>query len=379
MNPPCITGRCKRGQYSRDRQAEPDGGGAAQGQIPKARILNIGSLNLDFILRVEHHPALSDHVDATEEQRMPGGHGANQAVACARLSRFSPSSTADIDIKVILIGAIGAKDDFGKQICETLEESGVDVSNVHTIPDVHTGYAHITLDVSGIPKIVTFAGANAFLKPDMFMEFPSKPSKPDLLLLQLEIPLNTVEHLARLAKQASVPVLLNAAPSKHITRDMYLLVDHLVINEIQADFLTGFGDLPYRDRATQKYEIQQHYMKACDHFHGLGVQNVIITMGELGAMGSILEKSSGRKLRYSAEGAVGRKGVQDTTGGSDTFIGGYAVELVHQARLGLEPNMGKAIEFGVRAAGMCVGCIGSTPGIPWRAEVEKEAFTNALN
>jgi sugar/nucleoside kinase (ribokinase family) len=84
-------------------------------------------------------------------------------------------------------------------------------------------------------------------------------------------------------------------------------------------------------------------------------------------------------MRYSAEGAVGRNGVQDTTGGSDTFIGGYAVELVRRARLGLEPNMGKAIEFGVRAAGLCVGRVGSIPGIPWRAEVEKEVFTNALS
>jgi ribokinase len=328
---------------------------------------------------VEHHPAFSDHVNATEEQRMPGGHGANQAVACARLSKVSPPAIPDIDIKVTLIGAIGGQDVFGKQICATLEESGVDVSDVETIPDVHTGYAHITLDVSGIPKIVTFAGANQFLTPTMFTELPSKPSKPDLLLLQLEIPLNTVEHLARLAKQAGVPVLLNAAPAKNITPDMYLLIDHLVINEIQADFLTGFKDPPYRDRATQKYEIQQHYMKACDHFHDLGVPNVIITLGELGAMGSILEKRSGRKMRYSAEGAVGRNSVQDTTGGSDTFIGGYAVELVRRARLGLEPNMGKAIDFGVRAAGLCVGRVGSIPGIPWRAEVEKEVFTNALS
>jgi sugar/nucleoside kinase (ribokinase family) len=98
-----------------------------------------------------------------------------------------------------------------------------------------------------------------------------------------------------------------------------------VINEIQADFLTVFGDPPYRDRATQKYEIQQHYMKACDHFHDLGVPNVIITLGKLGAMGSILEKRSGRKMRYNAEPVL-RNGVQETTGGSDNYIGGYAVE-----------------------------------------------------
>jgi sugar/nucleoside kinase (ribokinase family) len=99
-------------------------------------------------------------------------------------------------------------------------------------------------------------------------------------------------------------------------------------------------------------------MKACDHFHGLGVLNVIITLGELGAMGSILEKRSGRKMRYSAEGAVDRNGGPDTIGGNDNFIGGYAVEFVRRARLGLEPNRGKAIEFGVRAAGLCVEWVG---------------------
>ena len=154
-----------------------------------------------------------------------------------------------------MIGAGSGQNVFGKQISATLEDNVVDVSEVKAIPDVHTGYAHTTLGVSGTPKTVTFAEANEFLTPNMFTELPSKPPKPDLLLLQLEIPLSTVEHLARLAKQAGVPVLLNAAPSKHITRDVYLLFDHLVINEIKAGFLTGFGDpVGIERRRNTKYD-----------------------------------------------------------------------------------------------------------------------------
>jgi ribokinase len=332
---------------------------------------------MDFILLVEHHPAYSDHVETNEERREPGGHGANQAVACAKLSTLPPGSTLDIDIKVALVGAIGGQDDFGKRICATLTQSGVNVTDVRTIPTSFTGYAHINLDPSGDPKITTVPGANHSLIPSMFVELPYYP-KPDLLLLQLEIPLKTVEHLARLAKTAGVPVILNAAPSKHITRDLYLLVDHLIVNEIQADFLTGLGEAPYKDRTAQKYDILQHYLRACDHFHDLGALKVVITLGKLGAIGSIFNPTSGRKEIYIADGAISRHGVRDTTGGSDTFIGAYAVEIVRQARLGLDPNMARAIDWGVKAAGICVGQIGSMPSIPSRVEVERENFKNAL-
>jgi ribokinase len=128
------------------------------------------------------------------------------------LQKFSSSNTRD-RYQSDFDWSIGGQNVSGKEIIATLEDGGVDVSEVKAIPDVHTGYAHTTLGVSGAPKIVIFAEANEFLTPIMFTEVPSKLSKPDLLLLQLEIPLNTVEHLARLAKQAGVSFFLNAAPS----------------------------------------------------------------------------------------------------------------------------------------------------------------------
>ncbi|KAL3422353.1 Ribokinase [Phlyctema vagabunda] len=347
--------------------------------LSKARILVIGSLNLDFILTVQHHPASSDHVRANSEQRIPGGHGANQAVACARLSRNSSTDDgSSFGITVALEGAVGELDDFGDQICTMLTENWVDVSGVRRIPKTSTGYAHVNVDSSGGSRVTYLPAANDAVLPSMFPSLPSP--KPDILLLQLEIPLTTVEYLVKLAHNDGVEVLLNAAPvedDSHLPGCVYPLVDHIIVNEIHADTLTGIRKVPFSDRVNQAYMIYQHYLEACDHFHELGVRNVVITLGELGAVASCLDPDSQRHRRYCFDGAVTEDGVRDTTGGSDTFIGAYAVEIVRQRQLGQDQDIGKAVEWGIKAAGICVAYIGSSPGIPWRDQVAKLTYRNS--
>jgi sugar/nucleoside kinase (ribokinase family) len=138
------------------------------------------------------------------------------------LQKFSSSNTRD-RYQSDFDWSIGGQNVSGKEIIATLEDGGVDVSEVKAIPDVHTGYAHTTLGVSGTPKIVIFAEANEFLTPIMsrrcLRNYPNQ-----ICCCSSSKFLKTVEHLARLAKQAGVSFFLNAAPSKHITRDEYLLV-----------------------------------------------------------------------------------------------------------------------------------------------------------
>lgn len=292
-----------------------------------------------------------------------------------------------VHIEVAIVGAVGAldsvgvsssdgaADNHGKLILRSLEENEVDVSGVKIIQDEKTGFAHINVDYNdpNNTKVITIAKANDHLKAEMFPELP-KP-RPDLLLLQLEISSNTVHHLIRLAKKEKVPVILNAAPKNEVPDDIYPLVDHFILNEIQADFMTGVA--PVQGRREHISEIHERYLEACEHFHILGARNVVITLNNLGAVGSSIEEGSGRRKRYLFDAAVGPDGIKDTTGGSDTFIGAYAVEVVRQTKLEGTFEMGRILDFAIKAAGITIGTMGSMKGIPWRNQVLCTKFKSA--
>lgn len=134
---------------------------------------------------------------------------------------------------------------------------------------------------------------------------------------------------------------------------------------------------PFHDRQEHVAAIQTHYLKTCKHFHNLGVRNVVIILNKLGAVGSTFDEESGRRKRYALDAAVSSKGVKDTTGSDDTFVGAYTVELVRQAKSRQAFEMATAIDFAIKAVGITIGSMGSMEGLPWRNQILSTIFTNA--
>ena len=343
----------------------------------------IGSLNIDLITRTLRHPNPGETLTATSFTYGPGGKGANQAVACARLSRTkkqqqqhaptssSSSSNLDSNITIKMTGAVGS-DFFGTYLLDSLKSNSVDITSITQTPDTKTGTAVIIVEESsGENRILITPGANGSVSPESIR--PSLESLPDLIILQLEIPLSTVVSIIELAREKGVDILLNPAPAvPNLPRDVYKGLKHLIMNESEAAILSSSlsNEAPPSDekretgkgdgvRATDPNDNMQDL---CTRFHTLGVTNVIITLGAKGVYYS---------SRHDADGA-GESGyvpaakvetVVDTTAAGDTFVGAYAVAVVGGGKVE------QAVKWANRAAAKTVEREGSMGSIPWGDEV----------
>ncbi|KAK3898449.1 ribokinase [Staphylotrichum tortipilum] len=321
--------------------------------IPHITVL--GSLNMDLVAYVPHHPLPGETLTATSSATSPGGKGANQAVAIAKLSRSAPSSPsalpADETASVSMIGTIG-RDAHGTALRSNLSSYGVQADQLRVSDKSQTGVALIIVDEpTGENRIVLAPGANHDLLPD---DVPAAlgwgEKKPDLLVMQLEIPLPSVFAALEAAKQAGVEVLLNPAPARPLPEAAYAGLGHLVVNETEAALLGGVE--------VSELDTEEGMEKVARGFVGRGVRNVVITLG-------------GRGVYYMGEG--GEKGlvgaekakVVDTTAAGDTFVGRYALDVV---RGGV--GIGEAVRRANKAAARTVERKGAQDSIPWRDEVE---------
>lgn len=283
-------------------------------------------------------------------------------MACAKLSRSQPSSNnappADATAHVAMIGAVGA-DTYGEILLGNLSSHGVDVSGVAAPKDLKTGIAVIIVDEpTGQNRIVLSPEANHLgMAPG---DFPSavRPrvfgaGRPDLLVLQLEVPLRTVLLALEAAREEGVAVLLNPAPAVQLPDEVYGGLAHLVVNETEAALLSG---LP-----VENLDTDEGCAEVAGWFVAKGVLAVIVTLG-------------GRGVYYMAGAAKGLvraekvKEVVDTTAAGDTFVGQYALEVV-----GGKGKGEFAIEAAVRkancAAARTVERKGAQDSIPWRDEL----------
>ncbi|KAL8987535.1 MAG: hypothetical protein Q9177_003261, partial [Variospora cf. flavescens] len=219
--------------------------------MPTPTITIIGSLNTDLITRTPRLPHPGETLTATSFSTGCGGKGCNQAVACARLSRSSSSpSSGDAPslITTRMLGAVGGDDEFGGALIKGLQRNGVDASDVSVVKGQRTGVAVIVVEEdTGENRILLTPGANFSVMPgslpeDLFLEGKKeeKKEKPALVILQLEIPLETVVHVMKRARANGVPVLLNPAPAppaegkKRLPVDVFMGLEHLVLNETEA-------------------------------------------------------------------------------------------------------------------------------------------------
>ncbi|HWR65754.1 MAG TPA: ribokinase [Bellilinea sp.] len=293
----------------------------------------IGSLNMDLVVRTPHAPKAGETLAGTDFHLIPGGKGANQAVAAARAGAA-----------VRMVGCIG-EDAFGPLMLDSLMAAGVEVSGVSRLSDVATGTATIIVEDGGQNRIIVVPGANGKLTPDFIQRQWLTIQQSDLILLQHEIPLATVHAVIEQAYAAGIRVLLNPAPFYPIPADILAKVDTLVVNVGEAEALTG---LAVTDAKTAR--------SAAASLTDLGVASVIIT---LGANGALLRASNNDLFQPAFQVEV-----VDTTAAGDTFTGSFAASILH----GLQPQ--EALHFASAASALAVTRLGAQTSIPAKDEVE---------
>jgi len=305
-------------------------------------ILVIGSLNADLVVRAPRFPQPGETISGEDLQVIPGGKGANQAVAAARLGS-----------NVSMLGRVG-KDNFGDFLLQNLKSNLVDSGLVQR-EDASTGTAIIVVDSNGQNSIVLSQGANG--KVSLADGESASFLHHDLLLLQLEIPTPTVLAAAQRAKQNNLRVILNPAPAKPLPDELIALADFLIPNETELSLLTGMDvkDLPSAEGAARTL-LQR------------GVKCVIVTLGSEGA----LIVSDSQVTHVDAY----QVNVVDTTAAGDAFIGGFATKLVESASLLANPQeqasaLQNAVRYGCACGALATTQFGAQPSLPTKEAVEE--------
>ena len=295
-------------------------------------IVVIGSINMDLVLRVPRMPLPGETLTGGAFRTIPGGKGANQAVACARLSGKVAGAQ-----QVAMVGCVG-DDAFGATLRAALVGDGIIDSHVTTLPGVASGIASILVDDNGQNSIVIAGGANDLLSPAHIDAAKGLIEQADIVVLQLETPMATVVHAIKLARSLGKTVVLNPAPAASLPAGVLELVDYLIPNEIEAAMLAGVSpegaDAKALAAALQK----------------LGSDNVIITLGSKGVHAALY----GGDFTFPAEAVQ----AVDTTAAGDTFIGGFVAGLAS----GMDEA--EAIQQGQRAAAWSVTKPGAQTSIP---------------
>jgi ribokinase len=301
-------------------------------------IVVIGSINMDLVLRVPRMPLPGETLTGGAFQTIPGGKGANQAVACARLSRGAASGQP-----VAMVGCLG-DDAFGQTLRAALVADGIDVSHVTSLPGVASGIASILVDATGQNSIVIAGGANDLLSPAHIDAALPLISRASIVVLQLESPPETVRYAIALAHGLGKTVVLNPAPAASLPASVLARVDYLIPNEIEAAMLVG-ADAGMDDHAASAAALR-----------ALGSRNVLVTLGAKGVHAAL----EGGTDHFPARAVQ----AVDTTAAGDTFIGGFVAALA----AGRDPAA--AIALGQRAAAIGVTRQGAQTSIPYLHELE---------
>jgi ribokinase len=300
----------------------------------QAKIVVVGSLNMDLVVRTPRVPVGGETLAGHSFVTAPGGKGANQAVACARLGA-----------QVTMIGCVG-HDAYGEILRSGLESEGIDCSSVEALEGVSTGIASILVDDNGQNCIVIVAGGNGELSPEHLTRYDAALQAADVIIAQLEVPVATVEKTLTRGHELRKTVILNPAPAVGpLPAHWYGNVDYLIPNESEASLLTGIQV----DSLETAAEAAQALLDA-------GAKRILLTLGSQG----VLYKDAQRQQHFPAQVVQ----AVDTTAAGDTFVGGFA------AALGEGLSLDEAVRLGQQAAALSVTRAGAQPSIPYRRELK---------
>ncbi len=301
----------------------------------KCDVLVIGSLNADLVVRTPHFPEPGETISGEDLHIIPGGKGANQAVAAARQGA-----------SVAMIGRVG-KDSFGDTLLDNLKNNHVDTSNIER-DDASTGTAIIVVDQNGQNSIVLSAGANGKVTGgNVKKNFPGFQAIK-YVLLQLEIPLETVIYAAQSSFMEDALVILNPAPARPLPDELLKAIDYLIPNETELSILSG---MPVTDVASAE--------KAARALQEHGTFTIIVTMGDKGAL--IVDKFDNEAQLIPAF----KVEAIDTTAAGDAFIGGFASALLRNLEID------EAVKYANACGALAATKFGAQPSLPTKDEIEK--------
>ena len=297
------------------------------------KILVVGSLNMDCMIETEQMPRPGETVLGKSVTLIPGGKGANQAYAAGKLGG-----------KVGMIGAVGS-DAYGRKLKENLESVGVDTSSIEVISGGATGQAFITVDDEGENSIIVIQGTNGDVTRETIHKYISRVQESDIVIMQLEIPVDTVQYIKELANQMGQIVIIDPAPAQADLPDSFWKgVDFIKPNESELEILTG-----------KTMDTVEDIKKGARKMLEKGVKGVIVTLGEEGCL--LVTKEREDFFETSKVRAC------DTTAAGDSFTGAFAVALSEGK------DCADAIRFGQKASAVTVTRKGAQTSMPDRSEV----------
>ena len=299
------------------------------------KITVIGSLNIDLVVQVPRMPAPGETIAGHGFHIIPGGKGANQAVAAAKLGA-----------QVTMVGRVG-DDSFGQMQRRGMEALGIRTEFLITDEEEPTGTALIMVDAQGQNSIVVVSGANGRLTPADVEAARPAIGASDAVLLQLENPISTVQHAAEVARELGVPVVLNPAPAprQQLSRQLLRNVDYLIPNEFEATALAGI-----------QVTSQDSAKRAAAYLRAQGVETVILTLGAQGAL-AVSPQGTIYAPAFSVQAV-------DTTAAGDAFVAAFGVALCEGQPL---PD---ALRFANATGALTVTRLGAQPSLPSREGVE---------
>jgi len=322
------------------------------------KVTVVGSINIDLVTQVTSFPRPGETILGGDLQTIAGGKGANQAVAAARLGAEVTmvgrvgddvfASQLKTNLAAEGIGRVG-DDVFASQLKTNLAAEGIDVTHVSASSDTASGVALILVDKEGQNNIVVASGANARVTPEDVDQAVEAIATAEVLLLQLEIPLESVCRAAEIAQKHGVKVILNPAPARPLPVDLLSLIDILIPNESEASLLMSALD-------GSPTMSPKELLPSAAKLRSFGVEAVILTAGEQGAF--LVEAGGTRRFP-----AFSVKQVVDTTAAGDAFVAGLATAIAEGKQLA------EAVLWGNAAGMLTVTRAGAQPSLPSRTEI----------
>lgn len=296
------------------------------------RLLIIGSLNMDFLIETEKVPVKGETILGENCSWVPGGKGANQSFAAGKLGGT-----------VAMIGAIGT-DEYGRELKKNLNAAGVNLEGVEELEDFGTGKAFVMLEGSGENRIIVIPGANHAVLPQMIDRHERLMDECDAVVLQMEIPIETVLYAARRAKEKGKRVILDPSPvPPHFPNELFENVDVMKPNETELEYLSGM-------KCGREEELQ----KAAQCLIQKGVKTVVATRGSKGAY-----VASGNYREFFPASKVQ---VVDTTAAGDGFVSAFSLVFSGD-------NFAEAVKFANKVAEKVVQKKGAQTSMPERNEM----------
>ncbi len=302
-----------------------------------SKICVVGSLSYDLVMQVPRRPQKGETIIGTAFNTFVGGKGNNQALAAAR-------SGAEVS----MIGRVG-QDSFGDQVAAMLVKTGVDIRHLYRDSEVSTGIADILVDADGDNSITIAPQANGRLCPADIDAAKAVIQDANFMLLQLEIPVDTVTHAAKLGRSLGLTVILNPAPAPEsgLPDELLANIDIIIPNQTEAEILTGIKVLDISSAVDAAKYLQKK-----------GLKQVIITMGEMGAL--LVDEKSVAQMSPAFQVQV-----MDTTAAGDAFCGALLASMAAGNKLET------AMTYACAAGALATTALGAEPSLPQASEIKK--------